>query len=151
MGGSILIVFLLHVLSKGKNLQSLILGKKALTAVLIYLIILYSVTTAVIFPERLPKIILPYLLVFLWYLITLGLLWADRYPPPNIVRKEPLFSQNELGIFAIVLICLTILCSFSQPITYGVLLMMFVSLMGAGVFLFSVSMFSLIKNQISQE
>ncbi len=151
LGGSILIVFVLHVLSKGKNLQSLILGKKALTAVLIYLIILYSVTTAVIFPERLPKIILPYLLVFLWYLITLGLLWADRYPPPNIVRKEPLFSQNELGIFAIVLICLTILCSFSQPITYGVLLMMFVSLMGAGVFLFSVSMFSLIKNQISQE
>lgn len=151
MGGSILIVFLLHVLSKGKNLQSLILGKKTLTGVIIYLFILYAVTTVIIFPERLPKMILPYLLILLWYLVALGLLWADRYPPPYIVRKEPLFSQNELGVFAVILICLTILCSFSQQITYGILLLMFVSLMGAGVFFFSVSMFSLLKNKISQE
>ena len=37
MAGSILLVVLLHVLSKGKTLQSLVLGKKGLTIVLIYL------------------------------------------------------------------------------------------------------------------
>ncbi len=69
MGGSILIVVLLHYLSRGKNLQSLALGKKGLTIVLVYLFVLYGVTTAVIFPERLPKMVLPYLLIFLWYLV----------------------------------------------------------------------------------
>ena len=151
MGGSILIVFLLHILSKGKTLQSLILGKKALTVVLVYLFILYGVTTAVIFPERLPQMILPYLLIFLWYLVALCLLWIDKFTPTNVFLRRSIFSQKELGMFAFILICLTIFCSFFPQITYGVLLTMFVSLMGSGVFFFSVSMFSLIKNRISQE
>jgi hypothetical protein len=149
MGGSILIVVLLHYLSRGKNLQSLTLGKKGLTIVLVYLFVLYGVTTAVIFPERLPKMVLPYLLIFLWYLVIIGLLWIDRFTPVNVSLKGTIFSQKELGIFALLVVCATVVCNFFQQITYGVLLAMFVFLMGAGVVLFSWSLISLVKQRIS--
>jgi hypothetical protein len=149
MAGSILIVFLLHFLSRGKNLQSLVLGKKGLAIVLVYLFILYGVTTAVIFPERLPKMVLPYVLIFLWYLVAIGLLWVDRFTPANVSFKRTIFSQKELGIFALLVVCATVVCSFFQQITYGVLIAMFVSLMGAGIVLFSWSLISLLKQRIS--
>jgi hypothetical protein len=149
MGGSILIVVLFHVLSRGKNLQSLILGKKGLTIVVIYLCVLYGVTTAVIFPERLPKMVLPYVLIFLWYMVALGLLWADRFSPIRVSLKRTVFSQKELGVFALLVVGMTIVCSLVSQVTYGVLLVMFISLIGAGVILFTLSVFSLMKQKIS--
>ncbi|HWR27246.1 MAG TPA: hypothetical protein VN377_02290 [Candidatus Thermoplasmatota archaeon] len=151
MGGSILIVVLLHFLSRGKNLQSLVLGKKGLTIVLMYLFVLYGVTTVVIFPERLPKIVIAYVLIVLWYLVAIGLLWVDRFTPAYISVKRTMFSQKELGIFAIVVVGATVVCSVFQQVTYGVLLTMFVSLMGAGVILFIWSVFSLMRQRISQK
>jgi hypothetical protein len=148
MGGTILIVVLLHDLSKGKNLQSLILGKKGMTVVLVYLFVLYGVTTAVIFPERLPKMILPYLLILLWYLVAIILLWIDRFSSVKISLKKTIFSQKELGIFALFIVCVVIVCSLSPQMTYGVLLVMFVSLIGAGVGFFSWSLISLLKQRI---
>lgn len=150
LGGSLLIVFVLHVLSKGKNLQSLILGKKAMTLFLAYLLVLYGVTTAVIFPERLPQTIFPYLLIFLWYCVSLGLLWIDRFPPLTVAFNGLIFSQKEIGFFAVLVVCMTILCNFFQQITYGILILMFVSLMGAGVILFCWSVLSLFKQRISR-
>jgi len=41
-----------------------------------------------------------------------------------------------------------IVCSLFQQMTYGVLLVMFVSLMGAGVGFFSWSLISLLKQRI---
>ncbi len=149
MGGSILIVVLLHFLSRGKNLQSLVLGKKGLIIVLVYLFVLYGVTTVVIFPERLPKIVIAYVLIFLWYLVAIGLLWVDRFTPAYISVKRTMFSQKELGIFAIVVVGAIVVCSLFQQVTYGVLLAMFVSLMGAGVILFLWSVFSLMRQRIS--
>jgi hypothetical protein len=149
MVGSILIICLLHFLSREKNLQSLVLGKKGLTIVLVYLFVLYGVTTAVIFPERLPNIVLPYLLIFLWYLVAIGLLWVDWFTPGTISLKGIIFSPKGLGIFALLIICATVVCSYFQQITYGILLVMFVSLMGAGVVLFSWSLISLLKQRIS--
>jgi hypothetical protein len=148
MGGSILIILVLHVLSKGKNLQSLVLGKKALIIVVIYLFVLYGVTTVIIFPNRLPGMFLPYMLIFLWYLVALGLLWFDKFTPISQTIKGTIFSQNELGFFAILLVCATIVCSVFQQITYDVLLVMFVSLMGVGVVLFFWSIFSMGKQKI---
>lgn len=150
LGGSLLIVFVLHVLSKGKTLQSLILGNKAMALVFAYLLVLYGVTTAVIFPERLPMTIIPYLLIFLWYCVCLGLLWIDRFPPLPVAFNGLLFSRKELGVFAVLVLCLTSICSFFQQITYGVLLLMFVSLMGAGIVVFSWSVLSLFKQRISR-
>ncbi len=148
MGGSILIVVLLHVLSKGKNLQSLVLGKKEMTVVIVYLFVLYGVTTMVIFPERLPKMILPYLLILLWYLVAIILLWIDRFSSVNVALKRTIFSQKELRIFALLIVGVIIICSLFQQMTYGVLLVMFVSLMGAGVGFFSWSLISLLKQRI---
>jgi hypothetical protein len=149
MGGSVLIVFLLHILSRGKNLQSLVLGKKGLTIVLVYLFVLYGITTAIIFPERLPTTILPYVLIALWYLIAIVLLWIDRFTPVGVIFPRSFFSQKELGILAILVVGMTVVCSLFSQITYGILLMMFVSLMGTGVALFILSMFSLMKQRIS--
>ncbi len=149
LGGSFLIVILLHVLSKGKKLQSLVLGKKDMALVVLYLFILYGITTAVIFPERLPKMILPYLLIFFSYLIILGLLWIDRFTPMAVSLKSRIFSTKDFVIFAALVVVLTVVSSFFQQIIYQILLVMFVSLMGAGVILFSWSVISLMKQKLS--
>lgn len=149
MGGSLLIVALLHFLSKGKTLQSLVLGKKAILLVVGYLILLYGVTTAVIFPERLPKTILPYVLIFLWYMLAIVLLWIDRFSPASRTGEGNLISHKELVVIAAGVIGMTTVCGFIQPITYGVLLVMFVSLMGAGIVLFLLSLFSLARQRLS--
>jgi hypothetical protein len=140
----------LHVLSRGKNIQSLVLRKKGLAVVLVYLCVLYGVTTVFIFPERLPKMILPYVLIFLWYLVALSLLWTDRFKPTSVSLKKTVFSQKELSIFALLVVSATTVCSLVQQVSYGVLLVMFISLMGAGVILFAWSVFSLMKQRISQ-
>jgi hypothetical protein len=149
MGGSILIVILLHYLSKGKNLQSLAIGKKGLIMVLLYLIVLYAVTTVFIFPDRLPKTVLPYVLIFLWYLLAVGLLWIDRFKSVSNPMKKKLFSEKNLGIFTVLVMGATVVCSLVSQVSYAILLVMFVSLMGAGVILFSGCLFSLIKQRIS--
>jgi hypothetical protein len=148
MGGSLLIVLVLHLLSKGKNLQSLHLGKKAFFAVFSYLVVLYAMTTTIILPDRLPKQILPYLLIFLWYVVAIVLLWIDRFAPVVTTLKNNVFSPRDLGIVAVFLVCMTLICSLSQPVTYSVLLVMFVSLMGAGIVLFFWSLISLGKQRI---
>jgi hypothetical protein len=147
--GSILIVVLLHFLVKGKNLQSLALGQKGITVVILFLIILYGATTALIFPERLPITVLPYVLIFLWYLVAVGLLWIDRFTPVSNPLKKRSFSQRDLGIFAVLVVSATVVCSLVSQVSYAVLLVMFVSLMGAGVIFFSWCLFSLIKQKIS--
>jgi hypothetical protein len=149
MAGSILIVVLLHFLVKDKNLQSLALGKKGITVVILFLIILYGATTALIFPERLPITVLPYVLIFLWYLVAVGLLWIDRFTPVSTPLKKRSFSQRDLGIFAVLVVGATVVYSLVSQVSYAVLLVMFVSLMGAGVILFSWCLFSLIKQRIS--
>jgi hypothetical protein len=149
IAGTVLIVVLLHFLTKGGSLQSLVLGKKAMTAILIYLVVLYAVTTVFIFPSRLPKTVLPYLLIFLWYLVSIGLLWVDRFTPVSNPVKRRLFSQRDLGIFAVLILCATVICSLVSQVSYAVLLVMFVSLMGAGVILFTWCFFSLMKKRIS--
>lgn len=149
MGGSLLIVAVLHYVSRGKSLQSLVLGKKGLAFLLFYLIILYGVTTAVIFPERLPRMVLPYVLIFLWYVVTLSLLWVDRFTPMSILQKRTIFSPKDLGIFSLLVVGATILCSCVSQITYTILVMMFLSLMAAGVILFTWSVFSLLKQRFS--
>jgi hypothetical protein len=148
IAGTILLVVLLYYLVKPPKLQSLILGKKGMVIVLVYLVVLYAATTALIFPERLPKTILPYILIFLWYLVAIGLLWVDRFTPKVTPVNRKIFSQRDLEIFAVLVLCATVVCSLISQVSYAVLLVMFVSLMGAGVLLFFGCLFSLIKQRI---
>ena len=118
LGGSLLIVLVLHVLTKGKNLQSLVLGKRSMMLTIGYLVFLYATATLFIFPERLPHSILPYLLIILWFLIILGLLCVDRYSPKNMALRATLFSSKDLELFAILTLVTTgVLVYFLQLLT----------------------------------
>jgi hypothetical protein len=143
MVGTMLIIVLLHHLSKGKDLRSLALGRRGMIALVAYLVALYGFTTAFIFPNRLPTTVLPYVLIFLWYLVAIGLLWVDRFTPVNPMVNRPLFSLRDLRVFAVLVVGATVVCSLVPQVSYAVLLIMFVSLMGAGVVLFSGSLFTL--------
>jgi hypothetical protein len=149
MGGSLLIVIVLHVLTKGKNLHSLVLGKKAMMLTIGYLIFQYALATLFILPERLPHSVLPYLLILLWYILIIGLLWVDRYSPENRVLSKTVFTPRDLGLLALLIFVATGVFSLFSPVTYGVLLVMFISLMGVGVLLFFWSLMSLILQGMS--
>jgi hypothetical protein len=140
---------LLHYFTPGKTRQSLVLGKRGMAVLVMYLVVLYGATTVFILPERLPRTVLPYLLIFLWYLLAIGLLYIDRFTPQRRVIERTVFSVRDLGMFVVLLLGATVLFSLIPQVSYAILLVFFVSLMGAGVVLFSGCLFTLVKQRIS--
>jgi hypothetical protein len=149
IAGTLLIIVLLHYFSPGKTRQDLVLGKRGMAVVAMYLVVLYGATTAFIFPERLPRTMLPYALIILWYLLAIGLLYIDRFTPKQGGIQPSIFSARDLSVFVVLLLGATVLFSLVSPVSYAILLVFFVSLMGAGVVLFSGSLFTLVKQRIS--
>jgi hypothetical protein len=149
LAGTILIIFVLHRLVPHKNLASLTLGNKGMIALGVFLVILYGLTGAGIYPEKLPRTVLPSVVIFLWYLLAIALLWVDRSPPRNVLVQRNVFSVQDLRIFVILLLVLATVSSLVSSVSYAVLLIMFMSLMGAGVVLFSWSVLTLTKQKIS--
>ena len=149
MAGTMLIVLFLHRLSSGKTLQSLVLGRKGMIALIVYLIALYGASTALILPGRLPRTALPYLLIFLWYLIAILLLWVDRFTPQPYKMQPVLFTFRDLRIAVLILLGATIVFSAVSSISAALLVVSFVSLMGAGVLVFSGSLVTLGRHVIS--
>jgi hypothetical protein len=149
MAGTLLIVVLLNRLTPGKTLQSLVLGRKGMMMLIVYLIALYSFSTVFILPERLPRTVVPYVVIFLWYLLAIGLLWIDRFTPQRTPEQHTLFSVWDLRICAILISGATVLFSLVPQVSYAILTVFFVSLMGAGVVLFSGSLITLTQQRIS--
>jgi len=136
MIGTALIIGLLNRLSRGKTLQSLVLGRRGMTVLVLFLIVLYGATTAVILPDRLPGTLPPYLAILLWYLVSIGLLSVDRPKDLRSSAGQASFSARDLGLFAIPLFCATAFFSLVPTVSYPILLVFFISLIGAGAVLF---------------
>jgi hypothetical protein len=149
VAGTLLIVMLLHYLTPDKTRQSLVLGKKGMLLLVVYLVALYGASTAFILPERLPRTVIPYVLIFLWYVLAIGLLWVDRFTPKTMIVKPAVFSVRDLSIYVILLLGATVLFSLIPSVSYAILLVFFVSLMGAGIVIFSWSVLTLTKQRIS--
>jgi hypothetical protein len=149
LGGTILIILVLHRLTPKKNLGSLIVGKIGLASVFVFLVVLYGFSTVSFYPERLPRTLLPYIVIVLWYLISIGLLWVDRFTSMTTSVKQAIFSLNDLRILVVVLLFATVIFSLTPPASTGVLTLLFVSLMGAGIILFAWSLFTLIKQRVA--
>jgi len=141
--GTVLIISLLNRLSRGKSLQSLMLGKRGMAVLILFLTILYGTTTVFILPERLPGTWLPYAAILLWYLVSIGLLTIDRPQALRTLVGQALFSIRDLEIFVIMLFCATALFSLAPSVSYVILLVFFISLIGAGAILFIGCVFSL--------
>ena len=143
MIGTVLILGLLNRLSRGKSLQSLILGKKGMAALILYLIALYGATTVLLLPDRLPTTWLPYLMIFLWYLVSIGLLAIDKPSVLKASMEQARFTARDLGILAITLFCATAFFSLVPTASYAILLVFFISLIGAGAVLFIGTLYGL--------
>jgi hypothetical protein len=150
LGGTILIILVLNRLTLGKNLLSITLGRVGLGSIVVFLIGLYTFSTVSFFPERLPRTIFPYLLIFLCYLGVIGLLWLDRSTKTISPEDNPTISFQYLQILAIILLAATIAFSLIPQLSITILTVLFVSLMGLGVVLFLWSVFSLIQQRISR-
>jgi hypothetical protein len=146
MIGTVLIIGLLNRLSRGKSLQSLILGKKGMAALILYLIALYGAMTVLLLPDRLPEEWLPYFMIFLWYLVSIGLLSIDRPQALRTSMEQARFTARDLGISAIILFCATAFFSLVPSVSYAILLVFFISLIGAGAVLFLGCLYSLSKS-----
>lgn len=149
VAGTLSIVMLLHYLTPDKTRQSLVLGKKGMMLLIVYLVALYGTTTAFILPERLPRTVLPYVLIFLWYVLAIGLVWVDRFTPKSRIVTPTVFSVRDVSVSAIIVIGATALFSEIPPVSYAILLVFFIALMGAGVTLFFGNVLYLVKQRIS--
>jgi hypothetical protein len=148
MAGTLLIILVLHYLTPQKNRQSIVLGQKGMIGLVVFLIALYSATTAFIFPERLPRTVPPYLFIFLWYVLAILLLSVDRITTKSR-NKSRVFSVREMGLSGITVIVATAVFSEIPSVSYAILLTLFIGLMGAGVTLFIGNVMVLVRQRIS--
>ena len=145
--GTLLIIYIFNLLSTKKDILSLILGKKSMTVLIIYLTSLYVITTAVIFPERLPQTPLPYLFILGWYLILIFLLWIDTSQDNQKPSKHFLINRNYVLLFISLIILLTMLfCSF-PPIGQLLLMTLFLGITLFGILILLGSLASLLQNK----
>jgi hypothetical protein len=143
MIGTVFIIVLLNRLSRGKTLQSLVLGKRGMATLTLYLVALYGATTMLLLPDRLPTTWQPYLAILLWYIVSMGLLAIDK-PSDLIASTEPpRFKARDLWTLATILIGATAFFSLAPTVSYPILLAFFISLIGAGTILFLGSLYSL--------
>ena len=149
VAGTLLIILVLHVLTPGKTRQSLVLGKKGMLVLIVYLVALYGASAAFIYPKRLPSTLLPYVLIFLWYVLAIGLLWIDRFPSKSSIMTPQFFSVREFGMCAVILIGATALFSEIPSVSHAILLVFFLGLMGTGITLFFGTVLSLAIQRIS--
>jgi hypothetical protein len=148
IAGTVLIIGLLHYLSTGKNIQSLLLGRKGMILLVTCLIALYSATTFLILPERLPNTIPPYLLILIWYLFMVCLLFIDKPLVKSKAFETPVITVRQLSLFLFPLLGATALFSFTPSASYVILVIFFISLIGLGVLLFSFSLLQLVNQKI---
>jgi hypothetical protein len=148
LGGTIFIIYVLHRLTPKKNLASLTLGNKGLAAVTLYLVALYGLLTVWLVPGKLPTTVVPYLIVFLWYLVAIGLLWIDRSPTRKLPGPRDFFSSQDLGILAVLLLVLSTVFSLMASASTLILLIFFIPLNGVGVLLFLFSLLTLIRQRV---
>jgi len=151
LGGTILIILVLHRLTLGKNLSSIVLGRRGLGSIVVFLIGLYTFSSVSFFPERLPRSILPYILIFLCYLGAIGLVWLDRSTKTINLENNPIISVQDLRVLVVILLAATIVFSLLPQLSIIILTVLFVSLMGLGVVLFLWSFFSLMYQRISSQ
>ncbi|MCX8173996.1 MAG: hypothetical protein N3F63_05265 [Thermoplasmata archaeon] len=136
--GTLLIVVLFLVLSRGKDLQVFFFPRKWFFVLCIYLVGLYTLTFFFLLPERIPHSPVPYFSVLGLYAIVLGLLFAAK--GGEQVRFVKLnsthFSHVEFVIFTLTTFSAALLFCFLGIITRAVLLLHYLSLcfLGPGLF-----------------
>ena len=148
VAGSILIILVLHHFSEGKTIQSLILRRRGMILLTLYLVTLYGVTTLLLLPERLPETIIPYVAIFSWYLVSSGLLMLDRFHGEGSRYELKFLQGSDLLKLALLLLGATIFFSSFKIFTYPVLIVFFISFMVIGAILFSITVISLVKDRL---
>ncbi len=144
--GSMLIIIVLVRLCKGRpgacSIKSIVLGRRGLGAVSVYLILLYAITFPFLLPERIPSIDTIFITVII-YLSVLVLI--SLTPQVTTTSSDNTLSslytwddiQERLGVFALLSISFCLVSVLSFLLT--VLGMMFMLFSGVPIFLIIVS------------
>jgi hypothetical protein len=150
VAGTIIIIFLLNRVTKTKNLESLMLGKKGMGILFSYLVILYILATVFILPERLPRTIFPYVFIALWYLVAIILLWSDTSKKQTTDVLGRYFTNKDLHWFVVLLLIFTLIFSVHTILSQPIIAVTFIVFMGAGIFIFILSILRVFQEKISQ-
>lgn len=147
VAGTLLIILLLHHGTKTKTLQDLVVGKKGMFILSVYLVLLYTIATPLLLPERLPTTILPYLLIILWYVLLIGLLWIDT-PFTNVpVGRTQCYTSRDLYILALIFLILTAIFSLSPSISQPLIILFSFIMIITGGALFFLNIAIVLKNK----
>ena len=148
--GSLLIISILHRFSDGKTVQSLVLSKRGMIILSLYLVALYGATTFLLLLERLPQTITPYISIFTWYFVSSILILLDHSSSQMSSFGGSFLKYLDLVKLSILFLGVTIVFSVAKTVTYPILLVFFVSFMGIGLILFSFAAVSLVKDRLSE-
>lgn len=95
----VLIIFLNKKIKKG-NIKNVFLSKKWFIYVWIYLGLLYLITFFLLLPEKIPKTIIPFLSILLFYFIFIKSFISLK--PDNIIKSnDKIYDKKDLKLFFI--------------------------------------------------
>lgn len=147
--GSILIVFLLYLLSRFASLNDININKKWFIGIGVYLCLLYLVTFFFLLPERIPHKLLPYLSILFFYVLAVSVLIFSKPSKEKFVKlsnKE--YTIKDLIVFGIVVMIAANLFCLIPKISGIVLILTYFLLVLIGLFLFVYSLCKIISKKV---
>jgi hypothetical protein len=103
--GTFLLVFLTYLPSRKYDLGVFAFGKRGFIVISVYLLLLYTLMFVFALPERIPRTVLPYLSILMFYgLIILHLLKSPRSSVELVKSEEDILSSRNLLLLAALLV-----------------------------------------------
>jgi hypothetical protein len=149
IAGSVLIITLLYCLTKDVNLKNVIVGKKGFVLVTAYLIILYLITFLFSQPEQIPRSIVPYIPIFVFYLIPAVMLKStDRVGQEIRTLTKQHYTVKDLLIFFAVLTASANIACILPDIGRMVVILVYYTIILAGIVIFAYAVIHSIRKII---
>ena len=152
LGGTFLLTILFSLLSKGKDLSSFHFKKFGFILICIYLVGLYFWGITNLFPERMPQTFLPYLTIFIAYIIGIFLFRNTETNSAELIpRTESLYSKKNLFKYAVLMFVLASGACFVPDVALIFLSISYFGMILLGFGLFIKNVIQVFRNQKHEE
>jgi len=147
--GTLLLVVLTYLPSRKYDLSSFEFGNLGFVVITMYLVLLYVIMFLFALPERIPRMVLPYLSILVFYsLVILLILKSPRRSAELVQSDESMLSPRNLLLLAALLVIVMNIECLVPDVSSVLLVGTYFLLAAVGIVLFLVNATRLVKQVI---
>lgn len=135
--GTLLLIAGLYYLSKNSNLKIFEFGKIRFILISIYLLLLYAGSFILLYPERMPQTLTPYLSIIISYIVLISLVAKSKKVATEFTASnEGQYSIKDLIVFASITILSTNIACIVSGISEKIFRISYYLFLSAGIIIF---------------